>query len=423
MRPERKIGILVLASLGVLIFFLIKMGSLSSIFEPKGYEIYSFFDSLAGLEERAPVRLAGVKIGYVEKISLRGGRALVTMRIYKNYRIKKGSRAAVTSMGIMGEKYIEIFPGKDFGFIKKGEEIEGIPPLSIDQLGTMFYAIAQDVKSLSRTFREVLGGKKGKASLDSILTNLDSITSQLNQVLSANRDNISLASKELLASLRELKASLKSFSKASENLASISKEYKGKSKEIEEATREVVRLSRRATQLISRANEILERVRQGKGTLGKVFKDEKLYAETRRIIVNTSRITSKLDKKIESVNFSLNPYIYFSSEKLGRIGFEALRDEDYLRAGLVVREDNSKTFDLLFGKRYEWFSVSSGVIEGSFGVSASLYSKGGLFISGDLYNPSSVKYRILFGARRNSFSIFGGYSRDKKLLFGVSYGF
>lgn len=423
MRPERKIGILVLVSLGVLVFFLIKMGSLSSIFEPKGYEIYSFFDSLAGLQERAPVRLAGVKIGYVEKISLRGGRALVTMRIYEKYRIKKGSRAAVTSMGIMGEKYIEIFPGKGVGFIKKGEEIKGIPPLSIDQLGTMFYAIAQDVKSLSRTFSEVLGGRKGRASLDSILTNLDSITSQLNQVLRANRNNISLASRELLDSLRELKASLRSFSEASKNLASISREYKGKSKEIEEATREVTRLSRRAMQLIVRANKMLEKIQQGEGTLGKVFKDEKLYMDTRRIIENTSKITSSLDEKIESANFSMHPYIYFSSEKLGRVGFEALRNEDYLRAGLVIREDNSKTYDLLFGKRYEWFSVSSGVIEGSFGVSASLYSRGGLFISGELYNPSSVKYRILFGARRNSFSIFGGYSRDKKLLFGVSYGF
>jgi len=423
LRPERKIGILVLISLGVLMFFLIKMGSLSSLFEPKGYDIYSFFDSLAGLEERAPVRLAGVKIGYVEKISLRGGRALVTMKIFDKYRIRKGSRAAVTSMGIMGEKYIEIFPGKGKGFIEEGEEIKGIPPLSIDQLGTMFYAIAQDVKSLSRTFSEVLGGKKGKASLDSILTNLDMITSQLNQVLSSNRDNVNVAVRELLSSLRELKGAIKNFSRASENLSSISMEYRGKSKEIEEATSNVSQLSRRATELIERANKILEEIQRGKGNLGKVFKDEELYRETKKIIKNTSKITDLLDKKIEKANFSLYPYMYFSSEKLGKIGFEAVNRNDYLKAGIVVREDNSKTFDLLFGKRYQWFSISSGVIEGSFGVSASIFSEGGLFISGDVYDPASVKYRILFGARRKNLAFFGGYSKEKKLLFGVSYGF
>ncbi len=422
MSSEKKIGILVLVALGVLIYFLVKMGSLSFMFEPKGYRVYAYFGSLAGLEERASVRLAGVKIGYVERIGLRGGRAEVIMKIFHKYRVAKGAKATVTSMGIMGEKYIEIFPGKGKGFIKEGEEIEGIAPLSIDQLGTMFYSIAQDVKSLSKTFKEVIGGKKGKASLDSILTNLDRSTSQLRSILSENKGKINESMGDLLTSIKDMKRAIRNFSEASEGISNIANEYKGKSVEIDNTARRLQKLSRKTEEVLSKADSLMEFLQEGKGSVGKALKDESLYENAKKIVRNTSKITEKLDRSLERLNFSINPYLYFSSEKLGKIGFKAQKGESFLRASIDVSKETN-TYDLLFGRRYKWFSISSGVIEGKFGFSAGFHSYRGLFIRGEIYGPDSVNYRLLFGKSSGSLSLFGGYSREKKIIFGLFYGF
>lgn len=422
MSAEKKVGILILISFAILVFFLIKTGSLSSIFEKKGYEIYSYFDSLAGLQERSPVRLAGVKIGYVKKISLDRGRALVKMKIFENYKISRGSRAAVTSMGIMGEKYIEIFPARGPGYIQPGESIEGIPPLSIDQIGTMFYSIAQDIKSLSKTFKDVLAGEKGKVSLNSIIQNIDRTVSSLSQLISTNRNNVNESVKELLASLRELRVAIGKFSKASEEIEKFSAEYRGQSDRIKTLSLKMTNLSEKAEELLSRVNVLLEEIQGGKGSLGKVIQDETLYKKTVATLENASSVTKRVQESLARIEFSVSPYLYFSSENLGKVGVELFSKNNFLRANLVA-DSKGKTYDLLFGKRYPWFSLASGIIEGSFGFSASIYSKGGLFLSGDVYNPNSWEYRVLLGARRKGFSFFGGYSKKEKLLFGISYGF
>ena len=38
--------------------------------ETKGYTLSALFDSVAGLDEKAAVRMAGVKIGTVERVEL-----------------------------------------------------------------------------------------------------------------------------------------------------------------------------------------------------------------------------------------------------------------------------------------------------------------------------------------------------------------
>ncbi len=84
MKKEIKLGFFLIIVFIVFAYFIIKTESCSEVFS-KGqrYPINARFATVAGMYTTAPVRLAGVKIGIVEKISLQGRKAVVLLMIEK----------------------------------------------------------------------------------------------------------------------------------------------------------------------------------------------------------------------------------------------------------------------------------------------------------------------------------------------------
>lgn len=62
----------------------------------------------------AEVRMAGVKVGVVDQISLTGdNRARLRLLISNDQKVPKGSRFIITAGGLIGEKYVSILPRED----------------------------------------------------------------------------------------------------------------------------------------------------------------------------------------------------------------------------------------------------------------------------------------------------------------------
>lgn len=62
------------------------------------------------------MRLSGVPVGKVKSVRNDGGGVTVALDIDGKAKIPKGSSVTVASAGVMGEKFINILPGKDQGF-------------------------------------------------------------------------------------------------------------------------------------------------------------------------------------------------------------------------------------------------------------------------------------------------------------------
>jgi phospholipid/cholesterol/gamma-HCH transport system substrate-binding protein len=77
---EAKVGIFVLVALLVLAYMSFRVGESTFGFK-KGYTITATFDNVSGLEKDASIQVAGVDVGRVESITLRDGKAVVTLRI------------------------------------------------------------------------------------------------------------------------------------------------------------------------------------------------------------------------------------------------------------------------------------------------------------------------------------------------------
>lgn len=107
MNAQARLGAFLLLSLILLGVFSSKIGRIHW-FEEEGQQVEALFHDVAGVAQRTPVLMAGVKIGTVEQIRLEGNEALVIMRIAPNIRLPRSTHARIEGGGLIGEKYIAL---------------------------------------------------------------------------------------------------------------------------------------------------------------------------------------------------------------------------------------------------------------------------------------------------------------------------
>ena len=112
---EVKVGLFVMGAAVLLVLALVLVGGLNLFQQPRHtYTVRTHF--AGGMEEGAPVRYAGMKVGRVDRLALDPQdptRAVVTLSVYPETPVRADNTATVTALGMLGENYIEITPGKD----------------------------------------------------------------------------------------------------------------------------------------------------------------------------------------------------------------------------------------------------------------------------------------------------------------------
>jgi phospholipid/cholesterol/gamma-HCH transport system substrate-binding protein len=127
--PARELGagLFIFLGFAALFFLATQTTNVESYIDDSGYIITARFDDIAGLKERAPVSMAGVTIGRVEKIAFdpEDLTAVVTMRIGEQFdRIPDDSDASILTAGLLGSKYVGIGPGGSETYFKNDSQIE-----------------------------------------------------------------------------------------------------------------------------------------------------------------------------------------------------------------------------------------------------------------------------------------------------------
>lgn len=133
-RVELSVGVFLLVGLVCMAYLSLKLGQIR-LWGDSDYVVQATFSTVNGLKAKSSVTMAGVNIGRVEKIQLKGGSALVIMRINKDVRLEEDVIASVKTNGIIGDKYIAISPGASDAYIQKGGKIvDTQPPLDLEEL-------------------------------------------------------------------------------------------------------------------------------------------------------------------------------------------------------------------------------------------------------------------------------------------------
>ena len=116
------VGIFAILGIIALAILSLSLGKVAILPSP-GYTLYALFDNISGLKTSDQVQLAGVQIGKVVDIGLKGEQAKIVMRINEGVQIDADSIAAIKTSGIIGDKYVSIALGPSDRILKNGERI------------------------------------------------------------------------------------------------------------------------------------------------------------------------------------------------------------------------------------------------------------------------------------------------------------
>src|SRR5579863_2493479 len=101
------VGIFALLGIAALGYLSMRLGRVE-LFPAPGYTLYADFDNLGGLKAGDQVEIAGVKVGKVQDITLKGNRAHVALRLNQGVEVDDDAIAEIDTSGLIGDKYVSI---------------------------------------------------------------------------------------------------------------------------------------------------------------------------------------------------------------------------------------------------------------------------------------------------------------------------
>ncbi len=120
------VGVFVLAGLLALAMLAFKVGNLANGGSGDSYRVTAHFDNIGGLNVKAPVTMAGVRVGRVSAINVDRERynAVVEIDIETQYdNLPKDTIASILTAGLLGSQYIGLEPGGDEKFLVDGDQL------------------------------------------------------------------------------------------------------------------------------------------------------------------------------------------------------------------------------------------------------------------------------------------------------------
>lgn len=123
---EVLVGTFMLLGFLALFFLAMKVSNLSASPGGDGYRLTARFDNIGSLKVRAPVSMAGVRIGRVEDIRFdkETYQAVVTLHVERQFdTIPVDSFANIFTAGLLGEQYVGLDPGGSQEFLRDADRI------------------------------------------------------------------------------------------------------------------------------------------------------------------------------------------------------------------------------------------------------------------------------------------------------------
>jgi phospholipid/cholesterol/gamma-HCH transport system substrate-binding protein len=246
-----RLGMFVAIGTVVLVIALYLIGSNQSMFS-SSIRISAQFYNVNGLMPGNNVRYAGIDIGTVDKIQIENDSSVtVYMVIEKKHsqHIKKNAMAVVGTDGLMGNKLVNINPGKGPSEpVADGDRIISLKPIETDEM----------IRTLNAT----------NENLEAITSDLRSFTARI------NTDKGLLQLIEDSVSVENFRMALVSIREASENANSITLQI----------------------------NSLTQSINRGEGLAGVLLKDTKTAEGLKNTVANLEQISDSLDHVVEGLN-------------------------------------------------------------------------------------------------------------------------
>jgi phospholipid/cholesterol/gamma-HCH transport system substrate-binding protein len=354
MTQETKLGLFVLVGIAALVVSIALLGDFQF---QRNYSINILFSDIAGLPDKAKVKIAGVEVGAVKTITLEEGQAKVKVWIKQDVKVHRDARASISSTGIIGSQYLDLTIGSlDEPLLKNGDTIQGIQPMSLNKM-------AENVMKQVENITKIFSGSRGEAMGENIaatLANLRKVSDSL---------RVALADQE--GKLVDIVDSIHSFTG---DLAEITADNK------EQLKTAINNISDTSAKL----DRILARIENGDGTVGKLLSDKEMGNDLKETFSDLKETTKQAKRVVRRLNLIETKWDYTrrydTRNNISRndIGLRIYPNPTkYYYLGVSNVGDNVdasgdfeqlNTYDLQIGKIYGPVEAYAGVIRSNGGV-------------------------------------------------------
>lgn len=294
---EVKTGILAIGAILLLIFGYSFLEGTNLL--QKNREFFVKYQNVEGLTEAAPVTINGLTVGKVMNISFANnkGGLIVKFSVEKDFDFSKSSVVRIYSAGLIGGKSLGIFPEYDVNDIaKSGDTLRG--DVEDGMLTAVSKALGPLEKKVNNTLATVdtlllsvnaIVDEKTRKNLQEAIVNLNNtlnsfsgVSENLNHILANNTNKLD-------RTFTNLEATAANFSKLSDSLSQL----------------QTGKLVTDLQDVVDRMNKIVVGVDNGKGSIGKLLKDDSLYN-------HLNGASRQLEQLLQDVKLNPKRYVHIS---------------------------------------------------------------------------------------------------------------
>ncbi|MDP2167935.1 MAG: MlaD family protein [Thermodesulfovibrionales bacterium] len=412
-QTEIGVGIFVIIVFAVLAFMTFKVADIQWG-KKEGYRVHAYFKNLSGLDKKTKLKVAGVDAGVIENIELIDGRARLTLRIYPSVKLYSDAEASIRASGLLGDKYLHIQTGEKSPLLNDGDTIENIREVvDIDDLIATFSTVSENINKLLTQVTNVVEDDEVKNDIKETVKNLRDLTADLKETVGDNKEKFTSVINRvdsLVASLDDLiKATEKPLTNTVTNLGEFTQTLKTDGpelvgnlnkamenlKEMLEENRPAMKsIADRAETAMGSISNITGQIERGEGTIGKLLKDERLYASLSNAVEGVDKTLSAVTRFRTFLTFQGE---YLFGEKDGKgyfyVTLQPRKDKYYILGinsdplgnmeitetttnGVISREEKREAkleLTAQIVKRFGNSALRIGITENTFGLGADYF--------------------------------------------------
>jgi phospholipid/cholesterol/gamma-HCH transport system substrate-binding protein len=376
-----KVGLLTIAAMASIVVMSLKITSNKSGFGD--YVTYkTILSDASGIFEKSSIKVAGINAGRIKKIELNGAQgALVTFEMLEEVKLTDKSVLKIKSVGFLGDKYLDIVLGDQSG--------ERLPPESFvtaeggqgfEELSKDAGEVLKEVKEIAKTIRESLKDDQGKNMVKEIIANIHDITGSLKRLTTTNEDKFNQIVDDVKAISDQLAFETDRYQKDS-LMGDLSK---------------IGPILDKADAAVSDLKVIIADLKDGKGTVGKLLRDDAVVDQVSQTLSSVNRLVNRINNIEADIGLSTGANtrtgtdtrfdmdIYPAPERFFRLGIvtNEFGPQNQTETDTYTTVDNGNTvyrnqrkidrsdfkFNFQIGRRIQRFGLRAGLIESTGGV-------------------------------------------------------
>lgn len=375
-----KVGLLTLVAMASVAVMSLKITQNQSGFG-KHVEYKTLVKDASGIFEKTPIKVAGINAGKIKSIELVGSEALITFEIRDSIEVSPTAKLKIKSVGLLGDKFIDMDLGQGGGErLAEGKMIPAEGGEGMDNVMKDAGEVLKEVKEIAVTIKQALRDDQGNNLVREIVNNINDMTSSLKRITTGNEDKVNEIVDDLRAISSQLAHETDRYQKDS-LMADLSK---------------IGPILDKVDSAVSDLKIIVADVKDGKGTVGKLLRDDAVVDQVSQTLSSVNRLVNRINNLEADIGLSTGANtrtgsdtrfdldIYPAPERFFRLGIVTndfgpqLEKETETwtstNGGAEVKETRRKInkdqfkFNFQIGRRIQRFGLRAGLIESTGGV-------------------------------------------------------